>query len=527
MNANSIRVWTTLLFMVLALDNNAQTWTQLADYPDSLGWYGVGGFSVNGKGYVGGAGGNGSMFFHEFYEYDPYTDAWTQKASFPDSSGRRTVASFSISDSGYVGLGWTGSTSLKSLYRYDPATDQWSRKADYGGKAGRTMYYTSLNGKGYVGGGSIGVGDYQKDFWEYDPVTDSWTQKADMPSGRVAGVAFAIDSLVYIVCGRANSTHLNDLWAYSPATDSWSQKTNFPGAGRINPIGFVLNGKAVVGGGYFSSSGVTRLNDYYEYDPVTNLWTPISGFVFGNRSVGSSFTIYNEGYTCMGIDSTGSGYRKDLWKYSHCKVDYTMDAMTFCDTVVSPSGNFNWTTAGIYNDTALNSKGCDSLLIIELTGGVIDKSITPGAVTLSSNESGADSYQWILCDDSSGIIPNDTNQTLVNFQFGLSYAVIIEKYGCVDTSECVFLYPVGIDKSHEEDEIRTFPNPNSGEFTIELPKVSQRIDISLINSSGQIIRQWNFSDQKSVSLSTIVSAGLYTLIIVDDKGMHQKKLMVE
>lgn len=504
----------------------SQTWIQLSNYPDSLAWYGAAGFSINGKGYVGGAGGNGSLFTKAFYEYDPYSDSWTQKSSFPDSSDRRTVAYFSIDDYGYMGLGWTGSMSLYSFYQYDPENDTWTKKTDYPGKAGRTIHYTSLNGKGYIGGGSVSVGDYQKDFWQYDPVSDSWTQKADLTFGRVAGLAFAIDSLVYITCGRFNSVSLNDLWAYSPVTNSWTKKANFPGVGRINPIGFVLNGKAVVGGGYVSGTTI-RLSDYYEYDPATNLWTPVPGFSSGNRSVGASFTIHNEGYTCMGIDSTGSGYLKDFWKYSHCTVNYTEDAMSICDSLVSPSGKFIWTTAGLHYDTLMDSKGCDSLLKMDLSGGAIDRTITQGSVAIQSNESKATSYQWIICGDSSGVLMGDTFQTLTNVQFGLSYAVIIHKYGCLDTSECVFTYPVGIENVMTSDEIEVYPNPNGGDFILELPLENQRIDVRMINSNGQIVAHWNFTDRRKMELSNDLPSGIYSLIITYDSGVIRKPVLIE
>jgi len=41
-------------------------------------------------------------------------------------------------------------------------------------------------------------------------------------------------------------------------------------------------------------------------------------------------------------------------------------SITRCDTYISPSGNHNWTTTGIYNDTIPNAIGCDSLMTISL-----------------------------------------------------------------------------------------------------------------------------------------------------------------
>ncbi|HLV41705.1 MAG TPA: T9SS type A sorting domain-containing protein [Brumimicrobium sp.] len=38
-----------------------------------------------------------------------------------------------------------------------------------------------------------------------------------------------------------------------------------------------------------------------------------------------------------------------------------------CDSYVSVSGNYTWTTDGIYNDTILNAIGCDSIIVTNLT----------------------------------------------------------------------------------------------------------------------------------------------------------------
>lgn len=40
---------------------------------------------------------------------------------------------------------------------------------------------------------------------------------------------------------------------------------------------------------------------------------------------------------------------------------------TVCDSLISPSGRFIWKTTGTYTDTVINSLGCDSVLIVALT----------------------------------------------------------------------------------------------------------------------------------------------------------------
>ncbi|MEM9022778.1 MAG: gliding motility-associated C-terminal domain-containing protein, partial [Bacteroidota bacterium] len=76
---------------------------------------------------------------------------------------------------------------------------------------------------------------------------------------------------------------------------------------------------------------------------------------------------------------TASGvYHDTLTAQSGCDsvvtVNLTIDstqfstvAITACDSLVSPSGNFVWTTSGVYQDTLSASSGCDSILTVNLT----------------------------------------------------------------------------------------------------------------------------------------------------------------
>src|SRR5690606_1405662 len=38
-----------------------------------------------------------------------------------------------------------------------------------------------------------------------------------------------------------------------------------------------------------------------------------------------------------------------------------------CNSYTSPSGNYVWIASGSYQDTLVNSKGCDSLIAVNLT----------------------------------------------------------------------------------------------------------------------------------------------------------------
>src|SRR6187399_2607850 len=59
-------------------------------------------------------------------------NTWQQKASLP-SNPRFLSTSFSIGNKGYMGLGFNYSVFFKDFWEYDPVADVWSQKADFGG----------------------------------------------------------------------------------------------------------------------------------------------------------------------------------------------------------------------------------------------------------------------------------------------------------------------------------------------------------------------------------------------------------
>ncbi|MEO6330892.1 MAG: hypothetical protein ABIO55_18295, partial [Ginsengibacter sp.] len=136
-------------------DPNTNVWTQKANFAGSAR-YASTGFSIGNKGYVG-TGYDGSLK-NDFWEYDPIANIWTQKANFGGGS-RANANSFSIGNKGYIGIGEVirgGSVFYNDFWEYDPVADSWIQKANFGGsaRAGATAF--SVGGKGYIGTGYDG-----------------------------------------------------------------------------------------------------------------------------------------------------------------------------------------------------------------------------------------------------------------------------------------------------------------------------------------------------------------------------------
>src|SRR5262249_26690276 len=106
---------------------------------------------------------------------------------------------------------------------------------------------------------------------------------------------------------------------------SWTAKANYAGLPVINAAYFTIGNKVYAGiGGTGTSSNLVYMQDFWQWDPCTNVWTRMADFPGAGRLGASSFAIGNKGYIALGIsnmlnfDTPGPNavYYKDLWEYN-------------------------------------------------------------------------------------------------------------------------------------------------------------------------------------------------------------------
>lgn len=292
----------------------SQVWTQKASFPGTSR-YAAGGFSLNGKGYIGT--GNDGALKKDFWEYNPIANNWTQKADFAGTA-RYHVISLAINNKGYFGLGSDDFPSYnfkKDFWEYDPVGNSWLQKADFPGMPRYTASGFSLGSKGFVGTGWDQTTPYFKDFWEYDQPSNIWTQKADFGgTARQTAIGFAINGKGYIGIGW-DGGNTNDFWEYNSFTNSWTQKANFAGAARYAAVGFVIANKGYIGTGGDVS---VKFIDFWEYNPDLNSWIQRADFSGLGRYAASGFSIDSCGYIGTGQIGGIGQFINDFWAYCSC-----------------------------------------------------------------------------------------------------------------------------------------------------------------------------------------------------------------
>ena len=199
--------------------------------------------------------------------------------------------------------------------------------------------------------------------------------------------------------------------------------------------------------------------------------------------------------------------------------DYAYHVIVACDSTkyTSPSGNYIWTSNGIYQDTIPTVAGCDSILTIDLSFNV-DTSITHSFNELMSNEEDA-AYQWIDCDNPDEIFPGSNEQYYFPFRNG-NYAVIVTKGGCTDTSNCHFHLYIGIPENTDNDELRIYPVPTSSIIKIEAEGITK---VEIWDLQG---RQVYVGNESEIDLGNLPN-GIYIVTVQINGRILTRKIAIQ
>lgn len=304
---------------------------------------------------------------NDLWEYNPTAKTWTwvSGSNTFDSIGvygtQGTPSASNIPGARSGSLGWTDSSGNLWLF----------------GGFGRDSAPGVISFPGFL-----------NDLWKFDPAGKTWTwvsgantvgslgvygtlgvaSASNVPRSRSDGVSW-IDSTgnLWLFGGNTpdpnvqGDKELNDLWKFSPASGTWTwvsgsnaidaagdygtkgvaAASNVPGA-RIAPTSWIdANGNFWLLGGHGTppNNFTGFLNDLWEYQPSTNLWTWMSGSnntqvpgVYGTQGVASVSNMPGARDGSMGwsdnsgnlwlmgggtFDSTDNlGSINDLWKYN-------------------------------------------------------------------------------------------------------------------------------------------------------------------------------------------------------------------
>lgn len=384
------------------------------------------------------------------------------------------------------------------------AQNTWEKKSAFGGEKRSRCVAFSIGNRGYMGLGEDTADFERNDFWEYDPGTDSWTQKASLPAvGRRDAVGFAIGNKGYVGTGIDApeswiGNNLNDWWEYNPVTNTWLARATYPGSPSYGGVyfacGFVANGYGYVLGGKQASSNYT--NNLYRFDPVLNSWTQMTQFPGGTRYAMSAFVVNGKAYAGLGTDE--NILQTDWWEYN-------------------PTGN-NWTPKSAFPGTgrfaasgfAIGSKG---YILAGTDGGYKDELWQYDAVS--------DSW-WVKAPYGGG-----ERRSMGVFVIG-SAAYAGTGKGFSGSRRDFWQYEQYITDVNEtvSVQISMYPNPVKEQLVIGTPAGEEVFPenslLSIISTDGKIVLQKNISREAVVRIDAgLFASGSYIVQVVNNDWQSQ------
>ena len=203
-----------------------------------------------------------------------------------------------------------------------------------------------------------------------------------------------------------------------------------------------------------------------------------------------------------------------------------IDTKTECSPYTWIDGNtyISNNNSAIFNIVGGASNGCDSLVTLNLTINAIDNTVSINNETITSNALNA-AYQWIDCNINTPIL-NEVNQSFIATSNG-SYAVVVSKGNCSDTSNCVAIQSTSI-LENSEIGYYCYPNPTSGKTELDFGELNNIESIQLYSIDGRkVLAITNFNEQLLKIDISKEPKGIYFLTVINNDSSYLLRVIKE
>lgn len=414
--------------------------------------------------------------------------------------------------------------------------------------------------------------------WTYElPAgADGWID-LDFPGSLTLGITDLTQCrLRFLSTGIPKFTLIDDLTLSVPCNDTYNNIIETAMGSYTSPSGNTWTGTGIY---YDTIPNVTNCDSIITIDlTILNAQGPVYNITECNEFVSPSGNYtWNSNGTY--VDTIPSAVLGDSIMTFNLTIDPSLNSnhsysAIECDSYLSPSGNYLWSSTGIYLDTIPNAIGCDSLITVDLT--VIDshentESITrcfeyywpengttytaSGTYTASyMNQNGCDSleildliifessssvtqdnetlladsisdtYSWLDCLNNYNLVNMTTEQMYIPTETGI-FALVTETDGCIsDTSVCFLVDYAGIESIDGSLDIRLVPNPtNDGYFTVIHKGIIEKI--VLVDMLGRPISV-PFNSTSGIVDASSLEPGKYIVRIESSQNVLIKQLII-
>ena len=290
-----------------------------------------------------------------------------------------------------------------------------------------------------------------------------------------------------------------DFWEYDPVGNIWVQKADFGGTARQRTIGFFTDtsncGTIYIGLGNDGSSK----QDLWVYDPTTDIWSQKANFLGGPRESAVSFSINTKGYVVTGYD--GTSFYQDLW-------EYVASSNSWIQKANFPGLPREW-SAGF----SVGSKGY----------------IGTGMGTPYSK----DFWEWDQATNGWTQMANfggTARIQAVGFCIGLKgyIGLGVDSTGAIKSFYEFDPNATGINEINNENSISIYPNPFSSATTITTNKILKSATLTIYSISGQTVEQIKNDNGQTIILhrDNLPSGTYFLRLTQDNKVIAADKLVI-
>ena len=429
---------------------------------------------------------------------------------------------------------FNGNTNDESGNGHDGTPTGATLTIDQYGNANSAFYFNGTNS--YIEASSqIGFAQSPSGF-----TISAWVNSEEMQSGWIPYAIMAENgnfTFVFTmnrICFRYYSGG-NDYACYSAdtvSTNQWyfialtydSMEIKLYKNGKLNalfntqgPIDNNLSNLTI--GTIWSNTGVFKglldevaiYNRPLNFEEVQNLYisSPARGGIV------SSDTTICHGNTTGPLTLSGNVGNVVEWQKSSDSITWVSipsTSQTYSE-IPDAAGTFYYRAVTQYGTSNIKYSNPAKVIVLALDLGIsaINNVITASAIQAS--------YQWLDCNNGYAIINNETNQSYTATANG-NYAVLITQGSCSDTSACVTITTVGINKSNNKG-IVIYPNPTNDLVYISSPNP---VEIKVYNIIGELIGNINTPQDNAISLK---QKGVYVFEILSDKNKTYTKVVVQ
>ncbi len=251
---------------------------------------------------------------------------------------------------------------------------------------------------------------------------------------------------------------------------------------------------------------------------INVLKQPIANFEALDACLGNPVTFTNK--------TTGGGIINYVWRFGDGD-----SSIQF-----SPTKSYKGNIASTYNVTliAINKGGCQDAITLPVN---IKETPQCGFTFLSAKTGGYEYkfipqnlnysfYQWNFEGGgySNLVSPNHTFQSDGAYKVRV-YMKTSDGCECLDSTKVVYVNHLGIKLHSQHDKIKFYPNPNSGNFTVEIDNPSNDVSIEVYNSLGEEVGRVE-KVEKVNSIDIGLPNGIYLVRVKNGTVIWNQKVRI-